>query len=46
MEMFKPPHPGEIIREDCLRPLKPVGDGGGEGAGRVASVLVGIAQRP
>jgi addiction module HigA family antidote len=22
MEMFKPPHPGEIIREDCLRPLK------------------------
>ena len=22
MEMFKPPHPGEIIREDCLTPLK------------------------
>jgi addiction module HigA family antidote len=21
MEMFNPPHPGEIIREDCLRPL-------------------------
>jgi antitoxin HigA-1 len=20
MEMFKPPHPGEIIREDCLTP--------------------------
>ena len=22
MEMFNPPHPGEIIREDCLKPLK------------------------
>ena len=22
MEMFKPPHPGEIIREDCLKTLK------------------------
>ena len=21
MEMFNPPHPGEIVREDCLRPL-------------------------
>ena len=21
MEMFNPPHPGEIIREDCLRPV-------------------------
>ena len=21
MEMFNPPHPGEIIREDCLNPL-------------------------
>ncbi|MGO9774404.1 MAG: HigA family addiction module antitoxin [Roseiarcus sp.] len=21
MEMFEPPHPGEIIREDCLKPL-------------------------
>ena len=21
MEMFSPPHPGEIIREDCLKPL-------------------------
>jgi antitoxin HigA-1 len=21
MEMFNPPHPGEIIREDCLKPL-------------------------
>ena len=21
MEMFDPPHPGEILREDCLRPL-------------------------
>jgi antitoxin HigA-1 len=21
MEMHKPPHPGEIIREDCLAPL-------------------------
>jgi addiction module HigA family antidote len=21
MEMFNPAHPGEIIREDCLRPL-------------------------
>ncbi len=21
MEMFNPPHPGEIIREDCLGPL-------------------------
>jgi len=21
MEMFSPPHPGEIIREDCLAPL-------------------------
>jgi addiction module HigA family antidote len=21
MEMFNPPHPGEIIREDCLAPL-------------------------
>ena len=21
MEMFHPPHPGEIIREDCLKPL-------------------------
>jgi addiction module HigA family antidote len=21
MEMFSPPHPGEIIREDCLVPL-------------------------
>ena len=21
MEMFNPPHPGEIIREDCLDPL-------------------------
>lgn len=21
MEMFDPPHPGEIIREDCLNPL-------------------------
>jgi len=21
MEMFNPPHPGEIIREDCLVPL-------------------------
>jgi addiction module HigA family antidote len=20
MEMFNPPHPGEIIREDCLKP--------------------------
>ncbi|MGD1038617.1 MAG: helix-turn-helix domain-containing protein [Roseiarcus sp.] len=22
MEMFNPPHPGEMIREDCLKPLK------------------------
>jgi addiction module HigA family antidote len=22
MEMFNPPHPGEIIREDCLKPLE------------------------
>jgi antitoxin HigA-1 len=22
MEMFNPPHPGEIIREDCFVPLK------------------------
>ena len=21
MEMFEPPHPGEIVREDCLKPL-------------------------
>jgi addiction module HigA family antidote len=21
MEMFDPPHPGEILREDCLKPL-------------------------
>jgi addiction module HigA family antidote len=21
LEMFNPPHPGEIIREDCLKPL-------------------------
>ncbi len=21
MEMFNPPHPGEIVREDCLKPL-------------------------
>ena len=21
MEMFNPPHPGEIVREDCFRPL-------------------------
>jgi len=21
MDMFDPPHPGEIIREDCLQPL-------------------------
>jgi addiction module HigA family antidote len=21
MEMFNPPHPGEIMREDCLKPL-------------------------
>jgi len=21
MEMFNPPHPGEMIREDCLKPL-------------------------
>ena len=21
MDMFNPPHPGEIIREDCLQPL-------------------------
>ena len=21
MEMFNPPHPGEIIREDCMAPL-------------------------
>jgi antitoxin HigA-1 len=21
MEMFNPPHPGEILREDCLKPL-------------------------
>ena len=21
MDMFNPPHPGEIIREDCLVPL-------------------------
>ncbi len=21
MEMFNPPHPGDIIREDCLEPL-------------------------
>ena len=21
MEMFNPPHPGEILREDCLQPL-------------------------
>jgi addiction module HigA family antidote len=22
MEMYNPPHPGEIIREDCLAPLR------------------------
>jgi addiction module HigA family antidote len=22
MEMFSPPHPGESVREDCLKPLK------------------------
>jgi addiction module HigA family antidote len=22
MEMYNPPHPGEIIRQDCLAPLK------------------------
>ena len=22
MEMFNPPHPGEILREDCLKPLR------------------------
>ena len=21
MEMYNPPHPGEIIREDCIKPL-------------------------
>ena len=21
MDMFNPPHPGEIIREDCIKPL-------------------------
>ena len=21
MEMFNPPHPGELIREDCMEPL-------------------------
>jgi hypothetical protein len=30
MEMIDPPHPGEIIREDCVEPLEPLGDGGGE----------------
>ncbi len=22
MQMFDPPHPGEILREDCLKPLQ------------------------
>ena len=22
MDMFNPPHPGEILREDCLKPLR------------------------
>ena len=22
MEMFNPPHPGEILREECLKPLR------------------------
>ena len=44
MEMSKPPHPGEIIREDCLKPLKlSVTEAG---PWRVAPVLVRTAQWP
>ncbi len=31
-----PPHPGELVRHDCLEPLKSDRDGGSEGFGRVA----------
>ena len=45
MEMFNPPHPGEIIREDCLKPLNLSVTAAAKWVGRVASVPVGVAQR-
>jgi antitoxin HigA-1 len=33
MEMFNPPHPGEIIREDRLKPLKLSVTGAAKGLG-------------
>ena len=45
MEMFNPPHPGEIIREDCIKPLGLTVTGSGGRSRRVASNAVGTTQR-
>jgi addiction module HigA family antidote len=44
MEMFNPPHPGEIIREDCLKPLNLSVTAAAKGLGVSRSVPVGVAQ--
>lgn len=33
MEMFNPPHPGEVLREDCLKPLGLTVTGAAKGLG-------------
>ena len=33
MDMFDPPHPGEILREDCLKPLRLTATAAAKGLG-------------
>ena len=43
--MYNPPHPGGVVRRQCLEPLGLSGDAGGTGAGRHASSIVRSGQR-
>jgi addiction module HigA family antidote len=42
MEMFDPPHPGEMIREDCLAPLRLSVTAAAEGLGIARKTLSSI----
>src|SRR6185437_14284601 len=44
MEMFNPPHTGEILREDCLKPLSLTATAAAKGLG-VSRGSLGLAPR-
>ena len=46
MEMFNPPHPGEILREDCLKPLGLTVTAAASGLGVSRGSLSELLKRP